>query len=410
MTDTIKLIVDLSAIPTEHLKQIRTPAVFRSDMSRPSGHIPFEANQNWLSPFTGKGMKIKVIVDRATHDPKAVVLDINVPSATVGQNAEMGHSVFAASTVALEMVKLFLAQQQVPLVSLDQLSLDKVQLDTVVLTYLLPTPAGHTSQNLLELVRNRVECLHPQSHDGKRGGSGASSRGSTTAYFRKAVCGMRAYSTPANKISAMSEAMLDQRIALAGQLIRLEITLNSTTLKHARLNMPSDWENAHEGGVYQTLFNKYLRQETLRLDDRLRQDAPDAADLDKLSEANMHIVSGYLAGKPLKQCTLLMRDSEIARQKAYSKHRLQILEALRIDINIPWAEHRKLGSAVLGRVLVYPGDYSPPTERVADSFCKENFPSIRSLMRKKLLDLESARGDQKRLFETIDEDGVIHAH
>ena len=208
----------------------------------------------------------------------------------------------------------------------------------------------------------------------------------------------------------MNEAMLDQRIALAGQLIRLEITLNSTTLKHARLNMPSDWANAHEGGVYQTLFNKYLRQETLRLDDRLRQDAPDAADLDKLSEANMHIVSGYLAGKPLKQCTLLMRDSEIARQKAYSKHRLQILEALRIDINIPWAEHRKLGSAVLSRVLVYPGDYSPPTERVPDSFCKENFPSIRSLMRKKLLDLESARGDQKRLFETIDEDGVIHAY
>ena len=326
MTNSLKAIYDLSLFPPEHLKLISAPRVFKGNKSRRRIHIEYGTKQNWRSPITNRGMEFKVLVDQLTHTPKSVVLDINVPSATVGQNAETGHSVLAASDASLSMVKLFLAQQQVPLSSLDSLTLDRVQLLTVVITYLLPAPEGHTSQDLIEQVQTRVDCLHQQSNDGKRGALSVPSKGSRIAPVEKAICGMRAYLTPVNKTSTIDEAMIEERTEAVQPLICFELTLNATTLKKEQLNRPNDWADAHEHGVYQRLFDKYVRGKALRLDDRLRQDAPDLADLAKLTDSNRHIVSGYLVGKKLEDCKLLMRDSMVARQKLLSKHRLQILQ------------------------------------------------------------------------------------
>ena len=239
MTDSIKIKLDLSNVPKEDLKHVPVPVVLRMDRTKPMAPvIPFAAYQSWKSPLTRNPMMIKVLVTPIAFDPAALVADINVPNATVGQNAELGHSVYAASTVSLELFKVFLAEHCVPLESLNLLTVNDLGLGSVTITYLVPALTDHrNAQACIEAIEHRFTHFFPQSDykikDGKKryGGGGEGSKGSRLAYCIQRGWSVRVYSTPAHKIPGDDGPVRDDRIKFAQSMIRIELTLTLEELR-----------------------------------------------------------------------------------------------------------------------------------------------------------------------------------
>ncbi len=377
MTDSIKSILDLSGLPKADLEHIPVEKAARVKPKRNGGITLFDAWQTHPSPLNGNGMKVKVITGRE-HVPVALVAEFNLPNATVGQNAELGHSVFAANTVALDFLKIFLAKYKVPRDSLNMLTLENMKAGSVTITYLIPAPKARPAQSIIDSMLHRFEQFFPLSADERYGGSHAGSKGSLTAYAKRRGWSIRAYSSPAHKIDGdENDPMHTARVKFAREMVRIELTLTAEELRKHGLQSVVAWQFAHQNGVYQKLFDTYVRNAGLRLHERLRTDKPKERDLLKLSPNNRHVVEGYLVGKPIAACNVLKRPSKLAAQKAKSAAARAILKALRIDIDIEWAEHRKLGNTWMEKVIVYAGDHHPPEGRVATSFCQENLPAIR---------------------------------
>jgi hypothetical protein len=385
MTDSISVKLDISHIPQEALAGLPTPLVYRQDPKRQSSILPFPARQSWRSPLTRKPMKIKVLVNRV-FTPVALVADFNIPNATVGQNAELGHSIYAACSVALDFFKIFLAEHGTPLAYLERLTISNIQLGSATITYLVPASENRPAQDIIEVIAQRFTLFFPLSVDYRYGGSVVGSQSSKTAYCKRRGWAIRVYSTHADKIPSDENPLIHQeRIEFAANMVRMELILTAEELRKLNLHSVAAWREGHANGIYKKLFDEYIRNKGLRLDERLRQDKPDSTDLQKLSSANRHIVEGYLEGKQLKNCKHLMRESKLDAQKVKSSARLKILENLRIDIDIAWAEHRKLGSRWMDKVIVYPGDHHPPDHRVSGAFCRENLTPIKLQLRATLV-------------------------
>jgi hypothetical protein len=381
MTDSIKSILDLSRLPKAGLENIPVEKTWRARPKQPGSIIPFDAWMTIVSPLTRNGMKVKVITDRDLT-PTALVAEFNIPNATVGQNAELGHSVYAANTVALNLLKIFLAQHGVPHNSLEMLGVEDMKAGSVTITYLIPAPDGRTVQSIIEAIGHRFQQFFPLSNDARYGGSVVGSKDSLTAYAERRGWGIRVYSTPAHKIEGDENVPShNDRVQFARRVVRIELTLTAETLRKHNLQAVSGWRLAHENGIYKTLFDEYIRNDGLRLNEKLRTDKPADSDLLKLSDTNRHVVVGYIAGKPIGDCNALKRTSKLASQKAKSAAARAILKLLRIDIDIGWVEHHKLGNTWMDKVIVYAGDHHPPAERVASSFCQENLPAIQQQLR-----------------------------
>jgi hypothetical protein len=394
MTDSIKSILDLSRLPKAALEHVPVEQNGRFRPKQPGPLIPFDAWLTILSPLTRHGMRVKVITNEE-HAPTALVAEINIPNATVGQNAELGHSCYAANIVALDLLKVFLAEHRVPRSTLNLLSVDDMQAGRVTITYLVPAPAGRDAQQVLGEIGLRFQQFfpmikpktnaQPKSKEPRYGGRIVASTDGLTAYLNQRGWSICAYSSPANTIEGdIDDPIHKERIAFVKNVVRIELTLTAEELRKHTLQAMAAWKTAHADGIYEKLFNDYVRNKALRLNERLRTDKPRQSDVLKLSETNRHIVLGYLDGKDLAHCESLKRPSKLAAQKAKSAARTAILKLLRIDINIPWQEHRKLGNTWMEKAIVYSGDHHPPVERIPTSFCKANLPAIRAQLRNKL--------------------------
>jgi len=387
MTDSIKFILDLSHLPKAELEHIPVERTVRVRPKAPGPIIPFAAWMTVLSPLTRTGMQVKVITDQE-FTPKALVADFNIPSATVSQNAELGHSCYAAATISLDILKVLLAQYQVPRDSLNLLTVEHIQMGRVTITYLIPAPEGRHVQAIIGSIGHRFQQFFPRikakagsrasAKDARYGGSIVGSKDSLTAYLHQRGWEIRAYSSPPNTIEGdINDTVHVERVAFASNVVRIELTLTAEELRKHGLQPAAAWRTAHAEGAYQRLFDEYVRNRALRLHERLRTDRPKHTDIMKLSENNRYIVQGYLNGKALADCNLLKRPSKVAAQKAKSATIRAILKLLRIDMNIPWAEHTKLGNTWMEKVIVYAGDHHPPPERVSTSFCQANLQALR---------------------------------
>lgn len=410
MTDSIKSILDLSRLPKAELEHIPVERTVRIKPKAPGPLIPFAAWMTIPSPLTRNGMRVKVITDQELT-PKALVADFNIPSATVSQNAELGHSCYAANSITLAILKIFLAQYRVPRDSLDLLRVEDMQIGRVTITYLIPAPEGRHAQSIIDAMGHRFLQFFPtikakvgaraSAKDTRYGGSIVGSKDSLTAYLHQRGWEIRTYSSPANTIEGdINDSVHQERVAFARNMVRIELTLTAEELRKHGLQVPAAWHKAHAEGVYQRLFDDYVRNRALRLHERLRTDRPKHTDIMKLNENHRYIVQGYLDGKSLADCKLLKRPSKVAAQKAKSAAIRAILKLLRIDMNIPWAEHAKLGNTWMEKVIVYAGDHHPPSERVATSFCRANLPAIQeqlqaALDRLSLLQNAGSRVDQE---------------
>jgi hypothetical protein len=194
MTDSIKSILDLSRLPKAELEHIPVERTVRFKPKAPGSLIPFAAWMTISNPLTRNGMRVKVLTD-GELTPTALVADFNIPSATVGQNAELGHSCYAANTVALDILKIFLAQHRVSRNSLDLLSVKDMQIGRVTITYLIPAPEGRHAQAIIDAIGHRFQQFFPtiqaragaraRAKDTRYGGSIVGSKDSLTAYLHQ---------------------------------------------------------------------------------------------------------------------------------------------------------------------------------------------------------------------------------
>lgn len=262
-----------------------------------------------------------------------------------------------------------------------------MQIGRVTITYLIPAPEGRHAQSIIDAIGHRFQQFFPtikakagaraKAKDTRYGGSIVGSKDSLTAYLHQRGWEIRTYSSPANTIEGdINDPVHQERVAFARNVVRIELTLTAEELRKHGLQPAAAWRIAHAEGIYHRLFDDYVRNRALRLHERLRTDKPKHTDIMKLSENNRHIVQGYFDGKALADCNLLKRPSKVAAQKAKSAAIRAILKLLRIDMNIPWAEHAKLGNTWMEKVIVYAGDHHPPSERVPTSFCRANLPAI----------------------------------
>jgi len=300
MTDSIKSILDLSRLPKAELEHIPVERTVRLKPKAPGPLIPFAAWMTIPSPLTHNGMRVKVITDE-DFTPKALVADFNIPSATVGQNAELGHSCYAANTIALDILKIFLAQSRVPRDSLDLLSVEDMQTGRVTITYLIPAPEGRHAQEIIDAIGHRFQQFFPtikakvgaraRAKDTRYGGSIVGSKDSLTAYLHQRGWEIRTYSSPANTIEGdINDPVHQGRVAFARNVVRIELTLTAEELRKHGLQPAAAWRIAHAEGIYHRLFDDYVRNQALRLHERLRTDRPKHTDIIKLSENNRHIV------------------------------------------------------------------------------------------------------------------------
>lgn len=413
MTDSIKSILDLSRLSKAELEHIPVERTVRLKPKAPGPLIPFAAWMTIPSPLTRNGMRVKVITDKE-FTPKALIADFNIPSATVGQNAELGHSCYAANTIALDILKIFLAQYRVPRDSLDLLSVEDIQIGRVTITYLIPAPEGRHAQAIIDAIGHRFQQFFPtikakagaraRAKNTRYGGSIVGSKDSLTAYLHQRGWEIRTYSSPANTIEGdINDLVHQERVAFARNVVRIELTLTAEELRKHGLQPAAAWRTAHAEGIYHRLFDDYVRNRALRLHERLRTDRPKRTAIMKLSENNRHIVLGYLDGKALADCKLLKRPSKVAAQKAKSAAIKAILKLLRIDMNIPWAEHAKLGNTWMEKAIVYAGDHHPPAERVPTSFCQANLPAIQEQLQVALDRLFALRNAGSRVDQDTGE-------
>jgi hypothetical protein len=407
MTDSIKSILDLSRLPKAELEHIPVERTGRFKPKKQGSLVTFDANLIIPSPLTGNGMKVKVISD-ADFNPIALVADFNIPSATVGQNAELGHSCYAANTFALDVLKIFLAQHGVSRDGLAKLSIEDMQAGSVTITYLTPVAEGRDAQSILGEIGHRFQQFFPlikpktsakaKSKKPPYGGNVVGSKDSLTAYLNQRGWSICAYSSPPDSIEGDNDDPIHrERVAFVRNVVRIELTLTAEELRKHQLQPVVAWRTAHADGIYRKLFDEYVRHKALRLHERLRTDKPKDTDLGKLSDTNRHIVLGYLAGKDLADCNALKRPTKLAAQKAKSAAVLAILKLLRIDIKIPWVEHRKLGNTWMEKIIVYAGDHHPPSERIATAFCQANMPAIQAQLQVELDRMLSLRSADVRV-------------
>lgn len=389
MTDSIKINLDLAAIAPEFLVKLPKGKVNITDHDDPditTKEIPLKKIHR--SPLTNASFEIRVNTYKREL-PVSLTASINLPAVLVGQNLEHGLSVSACCLAGLELCKHFLATRGVPLKELNKLTLASVEIQSLTLTFILNSGKPDTRVGVRKICE-ALFALHPQKKIGKgvyaEGTNCLSdSDGYWTAYCNKREFALRLYTPQAAKLNAHPD-----HAEFGAQSVRVELVLHGALLAAKGWNLPSAWIDAHANGLYQRIYDEYIRNRYFRMDENLRHALPDARDRSKLKGLAIKVLDGYLSGKDPRTASefrALAADSLRHEQKAFSAIKREILEKLRVDISIPWHRHQQIRAHQLKEMLIWESDWNPPAERISQCFCKANW---NSLLQKLRLSVESA--------------------
>ncbi len=135
-------------------------------------------------------------------------------------------------------------------------------------------------------------------------------------------------------------------------------------MKDNQLTRPEDWRLYGDEAAYRKVYA--LIRAGLLLDKGLRSRAPKETDVAKLCMADQEVLRWHLDEDDKHQgrnhSLILNKGDRIAQQKYFSAIKLRILEALGVDISLPWKIQSAAMSTKLGELLVYPGLYQPPSD------------------------------------------------
>jgi hypothetical protein len=380
MTDSIRINLPLDKLDVNSLKRLPLGILETKDHFDPKVTTGIQPRRQYpQSPLTEHRYELKVITTADTT-PVAIKVSVNVPTLLVGQNTEHGLSVAAATVASFLLVKHFLASYGVPRTELDKLELADVRIEQATLTYLLETTNARKD---LELLSNALCVLHPEKKHTKRkyaeGTRGVfDADGNITIYCNRRPFALTCYAKSDDvlaKFPAHSE--------FGQSHIRVELVLHGAELRQRGWDHHAAWCDAHESLLYQQIFDEYVQNQFLRLDEKLRQVKPDDSDIAKLTGLSLKVFKGYATGKDSRTKRefkeLAMQDKR-KEQKLFSEVKRDIYQTLRMDITIPFKKHIQLNTSKLRELVVWSGDHNPEDEVAELCFCKANWPALKQAL------------------------------
>jgi hypothetical protein len=379
MSDSNKITLLLMKLALKYLSKLPMKRLLHVDISKETGVSKVTAKYQYAqSPLTTNGYALQI---NASPDgrPAAMMLSVNVPSATVGQNIEHALSVYAATNASFLLGKHYLATHGVPLEELDLLSLDDVHINQSTLTFLIYC---EDTKKAMELITTALCTLHP---DGKKTKGKFSEgtfilldpQGNKTTYCNHRTCALHVYAKAEDLLTSSDHADFGRTH------IRIELVLHGQLLKQRKWDSPEAWKDAHESGLYASIFEEFVQNKFFRLDENLRQARPDAADIGKLSGLSLKVLKGYMAGKDPRTASQFIAatsEGKRAEQKLFSQCKRDILGKLRLDITIPFDKHMGLNTAKVRNLMVWAGDHEPDISVSDKCFCKSNWSKLKAAL------------------------------
>ena len=366
MTDSLSIRINLSCLSASS----RSLLAIGSVQSRHPGQRTERFCKRFVkSPMSGAGMTLLFMqADRNPHSPPdALVADLNLPSALVGQNYTHETNVWCAADHGLKLLKIVLAQMGVPADELDEITLDHVTLDSVTLTYIYQfadreaadAQMAKLSSSLRSMLGDKLRAVRTVNR---------------TLYVEAHEYKISLYNKTTERTFAWPRRAPRTAIQTHGQrLIRLEVKLTPSFLKKRGLHLPDAWRRKTWESLYKDLFDETVGK-TFRLKEQLRQKYPRLEALTSLAPKDRQIVDDYLAGGDPRQHLVISVAAR--RVGAFSKYRLRTLKALRLDIDIPWSRHMQMRHYELRQLLEFPPRYRVDKEVAEWSYCKANANAI----------------------------------
>ena len=178
--------------------------------------------------------------------------------------------------------------------------------------------------------------------------------------------------------SEVEEALTE----LAQWIVRVEVTAHGKWLQSQELDRPAAWRI--NPSAYARLFQ--LARDTLRLDEGLRVRLPTQEVMDKLPDTYRIVLQAHLKGENVRSHVLVTGGgaTPTAQKKRFSAFKCQILEALGIDLSIPWSVQNTQFSPHLKDWFVYPGEYVPRAELAEHVFSRESVPTALEKLQAKI--------------------------
>ena len=378
MTDSIKISLDLSKMSPEVRKCV--PAHICEDIDTGTGVVEdYNRPSFQKSALSGTKMKWNVRCDRDKDSrrlddlPIRIDAELNIPNAVVGQNIEHGTSVFAAGVAALELLRIWMAQEGLPREQLDLLSVEDVTLNGVTITYLLPFSSDQEAQRMLDAIAVTWKIVNPKAEiwDSTNKTVTLPARDYLVKAYIKSLFDRCAF-----KAGAPVTGLKD-KAAIIG---RIETILPRRFLESENLLRLEQWRMAYEEGLYAKLFNRTVRKSLLLHKTKLRHKEPREEVIARLTETEAKLLRWYLDGNSVEEFP------SVANSRSSQKRRLalrrDLLKATDIDIDIPWKDHVRLRCFELYDKLVYPGDYDPSSEHAPWCFCRSNWADLLAELRR----------------------------
>lgn len=364
-------------------------------------------------PIPGIERKGSVLKNRYLHGRIAgYLVEVNVPACVIGHNRLLANSVPAAASVALWLLKYWLAMNGCTQEGLDQIKFeddddpgdvetDSVEIVDVSLPFLFEFESEATARGFQDEYRAHAETVlntkdgtirQPAFSIPKERPKDPDAKYAYTAYVRQREYLFKAYVKEPNQPNATMLPIEDKRLeaevqAIAERVFRLEVQVHGKWLKANELSKVAQWrkpadpaDDANPAEDYVDPYRQVLGlvSELLHLDDDFRltrlkkttvRDLP-------LSERDKKFLVYHLNDHTVRDHPDFQAMNEKQRSYRYSDLRRRIKKKIGIELNIPFKDQIKQLSARAADLLVYSDEYVPPEHLAGYLFSRTSFPVV----------------------------------
>ena len=317
------------------------------------------------------------------------LVDINVPACAVGHNRQLVNGVPAAARISLELLMYWLALNGCSRQALERIKLKNAKLESVTITILYELASKKLAREALREFRNHSEAI--LNIKKKRNGEnkdvafsyppepvGTPENYTYTSYVRMREFMLSAYVKEFNQPNAfllpLEDAELESEIQeLSERTLRVEIKVNGKWLHDKGLDRVAKWEN--NVAAYRTVFE--LVRTTLRLDEDFRAHRLKKTTVKtlKLSEKVKKYLTYHLNGNLVREHPDFKDwDNDPNLRKVFSSAKKAIEEATKLNIGLKYLTQIKNVSALLPKLLKYPGEFVPAPRHADFVFSRSSAP------------------------------------
>jgi hypothetical protein len=372
MTDSIRTVLDLTNM--SRLARMDIDATIGRDLS-PLGEVKrqYDKLSTQKSPLTDAKTSWRTRTELIDGEfvPTKIEASLNIPNAVAGQNVVHGTSVFAAAISAFYLQKIWMAESGVPGEELDKLTLGDIRLAGVTLSYPQECTSLADACSLVEAVRDVGRALYGEKCI-------VLSSSNDTVYIDRGDYELTIYNKTDLSHCAFKEGTpISALRALSPTIVRIEVKLGARFLQKRGLTSTESWRQAYAEGRYEQLFNELVRG-TLRLEHHLRCKAPRPEVFARLTTLEAHILRDYLDGRDPRAAKAVLTSARPTNR--FYELRRSLIDKSQVDIDIPWALHKRLRSAELVDRLVYRGDFDPAPKNTNWVFSRSSWDALRETL------------------------------